>query len=51
MNNIDNTFDNIRSMVINSREKVYTTVNTEMLMLYWNIGKESNQYSRWRRKS
>ena len=26
-------------LVINSRNRVYTTVNTEMLNLYWNIGK------------
>ena len=32
-------FDNIKELVINSRNKVYTTVNTEMLNLYWNIGK------------
>ena len=25
--------------VINSRNKVYSTINTEMLNLYWNIGK------------
>ena len=39
MNNLDNTFNDIRSLVINSRERVYTAVNTEMLELYWNIGK------------
>ncbi len=32
-------FNNIKELVINSRNKVYTTVNTEMLNLYWNIGK------------
>ena len=32
-------FDNIKELVINSRNKVYTTVNTEMLNLYWNIGR------------
>ena len=37
--NIDNIFDNIKDMVINSRNKVYSAVNTEMLNLYWNIGK------------
>ena len=26
-------------MVINSRNRVYSAVNTEMLNLYWNIGK------------
>lgn len=37
--NIDSLFDNIKDMVINSRNRVYTAVNTEMLDLYWNIGK------------
>ena len=36
---INNTFDNIKELVINSRNRVYATVNTEMLNLYWNIGK------------
>lgn len=34
-------FNNIKEMVINSRNKVYTAVNTEMLNLYWNIGRRS----------
>ena len=38
-NEINNIFDNIKDLVINSRNKVYQTVNTEMLSLYWNIGK------------
>ena len=38
-NVINNTFDNIKELVISSRNKVYQTVNTEMLNLYWNIGK------------
>lgn len=32
-------FEEIKQLVINSRNKVYSTVNTEMLNLYWNIGK------------
>ena len=36
---LNNTFYNIKELVINSRNKVYQTVNTEMLNLYWNIGK------------
>ena len=32
-------FDNIKDLIINSRNKVYQAVNTEMLNLYWNIGK------------
>ena len=38
-NEINNIFDNIKDLVIKSRNKVYQTVNTEMLNLYWNIGK------------
>ncbi len=38
-NEINNIFDNIKELVISSRNKVYQTVNTEMLNLYWNIGK------------
>lgn len=38
-NEINNIFDNIKELVINSRNKVYSIVNTEMLNLYWNIGK------------
>ena len=36
---INHIFDNIKELVINSRNKVYSTINTEMLNLYWNIGK------------
>ena len=36
---INNVFDNIKELVISSRNKVYSAVNTEMLKLYWNIGK------------
>jgi len=36
---INNIFTNIKELVINSRNRVYSTVNTEMLNLYWNIGK------------
>lgn len=36
---INNIYDNIKKLVINARNKVYTTVNIEMLNLYWNIGK------------
>ena len=38
-NEFNNFFNNIKNLVINSRNKVYQTVNTEMLNLYWNIGK------------
>lgn len=33
-------FKDIKALVITSRNKVYQTVNTEMLSLYWNIGKK-----------
>ncbi len=36
---INNIFNNIKELVINSRNKVYSVVNTEMINLYWNIGK------------
>ena len=38
-NKINYVFDNIKELVINSRNKVYQTVNTKKLNLYWNIGK------------
>ncbi len=38
-NEFNSFFNNIKDLVINSRNKVYQTVNTEMLSLYWNIGK------------
>lgn len=38
-NEINNVFTSIKELVINSRNKVYSAVNTEMLNLYWNIGK------------
>ena len=38
-NEVNNVFDDIKQLIINSRNKVYSTVNTEMLKLYWNIGK------------
>lgn len=36
---VNTIFDNIKELVVNSRNKVYSAVNTEMLNLYWNIGK------------
>ena len=38
-NEFNSFFNNIKDLVIKSRNKVYQTVNTEMLSLYWNIGK------------
>jgi len=37
--NINPIFEMIRDLINNSRNRVYSTVNTEMLNLYWNIGK------------
>ncbi len=37
-NEINSIFDNIKELVISSRNKVYSAVNTEMLNLYWHIG-------------
>lgn len=38
-NQIDLAFKDIKELVIGARNKVYSVVNTEMLHLYWNIGK------------
>lgn len=38
-NEFNSIFNNIKELVISSRNKVYSAVNTEMLNLYWNIGK------------
>lgn len=37
--NINSIFEEIRDLINNSRNRVYSAVNTEMLNLYWNIGK------------
>lgn len=37
--NINPIFEEIRDLVNNSRNRVYSAVNTEMLNLYWSIGK------------
>jgi predicted nuclease of restriction endonuclease-like (RecB) superfamily len=42
-NEVNHIFDDIKELVISSRNKVYQTVNTEMLNLYWNIGKSIMQ--------
>ena len=36
---IDEIYINIKELICNSRNKVYKTVNIEMLNLYWNIGR------------
>ena len=38
-NEINSIYGNIKELVVNSRNRVYSAVNTEMLNLYWNIGK------------
>ena len=37
--NVNPIFEEIKQLVNNSRARVYASVNTEMLNLYWNIGK------------
>ncbi len=37
--NINPIFEEIRGLINTSRNRVYSAVNTEMLNLYWNIGK------------
>lgn len=37
--NINPIFEEIKGLINNSRNRVYSAVNTEMLNLYWNIGK------------
>ena len=37
--NVQNIFEDIKKLVISSRNRVYQAVNTEMLSLYWRIGK------------
>lgn len=37
--NINPIFEKIKGVINNSRDRVYSAVNTEMLNLYWNIGK------------
>ena len=36
---VDNLYNDIKVLVEQSRNRVYKTVNTEMINLYWNIGK------------
>ncbi|MDO4962492.1 MAG: PDDEXK nuclease domain-containing protein [bacterium] len=36
---VDNLYNDIKLLVEESRNRVYKTVNTEMINLYWNIGK------------
>ena len=39
LDDIKPVYEEIKEMVINTRNKVYASVNVEMLKLYWNIGK------------
>ncbi len=32
-------FDDIKGLINDSRSRIYTTINTEIIKLYWNIGK------------
>lgn len=40
MQNIDSLYLKIREILENARNKVYRTANFEMVLAYWNIGKE-----------
>ena len=37
--NVNPIFEEIKGLINSSRSRVYSVVNTEMLNLYWNIGK------------
>ena len=37
--NVNKLYDDIKYLIEQSKNKVYKTVNTEMINLYWNIGK------------
>jgi len=36
---ISNLYNNIKQLIVQSRNRVYKTINNEMINLYWNIGK------------
>jgi len=38
-NEINNLYNDIKVLIENSRNRVYKTINVEMINLYWNIGK------------
>lgn len=44
-------FEEIKRLVNDSRTRVYTTVNTEMLNLYWNIGKIIMEIQKGKRRA
>lgn len=35
-----NVYENIKTTIINARNKIYSTINFEMVLAYWNIGKQ-----------
>lgn len=37
--NVAPIFEEIKGLINTSKNKIYSTINTEMLNLYWNIGK------------
>ena len=39
----DEIFDEIKSLIEDSRQQIAITVNATMTMLYWQIGKRINQ--------
>ena len=36
---LDNVYKDIKGLIVDCKKRIYSTVNTEMLNLYWNIGK------------
>ncbi len=38
--NTGNFYNEIKSILVNARNKVYTTANVAMVEAYWNIGKK-----------
>jgi predicted nuclease of restriction endonuclease-like (RecB) superfamily len=42
-NDITTTFDNILSLITAAKERIIKTVNTEIIDLYWQIGKEVSE--------
>mgnify|MGYP002869602215 CR=1 FL=1 len=53
---IDTFYSEIKDLIEQSRNRVYKTINTEMVNLYWNIGKKIRLYitipgsSEWQNK-
>ena len=33
-------YENVKTTIINARNKIYSTINFELVLAYWNIGKQ-----------